>query len=150
MRNIPEKISRTKRRKYFFCHSGDQNCRRSKFSKMLPLLSPLNHLSSGGLCPITINRDVTPLSQGPHILTHLLSEELRFVVGTHLSIETSWPPALPAHHWITMVSLRGKNRSRSWCRDSAHRHHRWDKAVAKRRERGRFLGGASECLSRCL
>ena len=109
MRNIPEKISRTKRRKYFFCHSGngehgDQNCRRSKFSKMLPLLSPLNHLSSRGLCPITINRDVTPLSQGPHI-THLLSEELRFVVGTHLSIETSWPPALPAHHWITMVSL---------------------------------------------
>ena len=51
-----------------------------------------------------------------------------------MSIETSWPPALPAHHWITMVSLRGKNRSRSWCRDSAHRHHRWDKAVAKRRE----------------
>ena len=102
---------------------------------MLPLLSPLNHLSSRGLGPITINRDVTPLSQGPHILTHLLSEELRGFVGTHLSIETSWPPALPAHHWITMVSLcRGKNRSRSWCRDSAHRHHRWDKAVAKRRE----------------
>ena len=73
------------------------------------LLSPLNHLSSRGLCPIiTINRDVTPLSQGPHILTHLLSEELRFVVGTHLSIETSWPPALPAHHWITMVSLCGE------------------------------------------
>ena len=68
------------------------------------LLSPLNHLSSRGLCPITINRDVTPLSQGPHI-THLLSEELRFVVGTHLSIETSWPLPLPAHHWITMVSL---------------------------------------------
>ena len=67
-------------------------------------------------------------------ITHLFSEELRFVVGTHLSIETSWPPALPAHHWITMVSLRGKNRSRSSCRDSAHRHHRWDKAVAKRRE----------------
>ena len=44
------------------------------------------------------------------------------------------------HHGL---SLRGKNRSRSWCRDSAHRHHRWDKAVAKRRERGRFLGGAS-------
>ena len=78
--------------------------------------------------------------------THLLSEELRFVVGTHFSIETSWPPALPAHHWITMVSLRGKNRSRSSCRDSAHRHHRWDKAVAKRRERA-FSG---RCLSRCL
>ena len=44
------------------------------------------------------------------------------------------------HHGL---SLRGKNRSRSSCRDSAHRHHRWDKAVAKRRERGRFLGGAS-------
>ena len=111
MRNIPEKISRTKRRKYFFCHSGneehgDQNCRRSKFSKMLPLfcyrLSTICLLED--CAPITINRDVTPLSQGPHI-THLLSEELRFVVGTHFSIETSWPPALPAHHWITMVSL---------------------------------------------
>ena len=49
------------------------------------------------------------------------------------------------HHGL---SLRGKNRSRSSCRDSAHRHHRWDKAVAKRRERafsGRCLYlGASE------
>ena len=51
------------------------------------------------------------------------------------------------HHGL---SLRGKNRSRSWCRDSAHRHHRWDKAVAKRRERGRFLGGASLGASECL
>ena len=25
-----------------------------------------------------------------------------------MSIETSWPPALPAHHWITMVSLCGE------------------------------------------
>ena len=146
MRNIPEKISRTKRRKYFFCHSGneehgDQNCRRSKFSKMLPLLSPLNHLSSRGLCPITINRDVTPLSQGPHI-THLLSEELRFVVGTHFSIETSWPPALPAHHWITMVSLRGKEPIsivvQRLCSPAPPVGQSGGKA-----ERGRFLGGAS-------
>ena len=52
------------------------------------------------------------------------------------------------HHGLS--ALGGKNRSRSSCRDSAHRHHRCDKAVAKRGERGRFLGGASECLSRCL
>ena len=51
------------------------------------------------------------------------------------------------HHGL---SLGGKNRSRSSCRDSAHRHHRWDKAVAKRREGVFWAVPLSRCLSLSL
>ena len=63
-----------------------------------------------------------------------------------MSIETSWPPALPAHHWITMVSLRGKEPIsivvQRLCSPAPPVGQSGGKA-----ERGRFLGGASECLS---
>ena len=78
-------------------------------------------------------------------ITHLFSEELRFVVGTHLSIETSWPPALRAHHWITMVSLQGKEPFsivvQRLCSPAPPVGQSGGKA-----ERGRFLGGASISL----
>ena len=147
MRNIPEKISRTKRRKYFFCHSDDQNCRRSKFSKILPLLSPLNYLSSRGLCPLTINRDVTGASHNSPIIGRAAFRgghpfQHRDVLAPGLAC-----PSLD-HHGLS--ALGGKNRSRSSCRDSAHRHHRWDKAVAKRREGVFWAVPLSRCLSLSL
>ena len=80
-------------------------------------------------------------------ITHLLSEELRFVVGTHFSIETSWPPPLPAHHWITMVSLRGKEPIsivvQRLCSPAPPVGQSGGKAERERAFSGR-------CLSRCL
>ena len=85
-----------------------QNCRRSRLSKILPLLSPASPFVFSirlHKCVITIKKFATSLSphSGPN-MTHL-SAGLRFV-GTHLSIETSLSvPPWPAHHWC-MVSPR--------------------------------------------
>ena len=85
-----------------------QNCRRSRLSKILPLLSPASPFVFSirlHKCVFTIKKFATSLSphSGPN-MTHL-SAGLRFV-GTHLSIETSLSvPPWPAHHWC-MVSPR--------------------------------------------
>ena len=153
MRNIPEKISRTKRRKYFFCHSGNGEHR--------PAIKIAGGANSAKCChcfviasqPFVFSRIVphhhyqprchATITGASHINSPIIGRaaicgghpfEHRDVLAPGLAC-----PSLD-HHGL---SLRGKNRSRSSCRDSAHRHHRWDKAVAKRRERGRFLGGAS-------